>query len=194
MSYEQEEFDQILLSKKLNDFYFAIIENRGYTLTDEEYEKTVNRDIVYIDTTEEEIKSIIEKFQKHEKLKNATKELKKIIYSFAQIRHMAVITVINDKVYDVINNEFVDLKRNKIVHYDNITNYYNEDNARIKYFTPEEEPQLKEKTVGLYVEDESIVQKYETDHINQKLKKDITYDFFKDYNGKAYALKKMITR
>ncbi len=39
MNYSQEELNQILLSKPLNEFYFAIIENRGEPLTDEEYEK-----------------------------------------------------------------------------------------------------------------------------------------------------------
>ena len=34
--YSQEELDQILLSKKLNEFYLAIIENRQELLSDEE--------------------------------------------------------------------------------------------------------------------------------------------------------------
>ena len=33
----QEELNNILLAKKLNDFYLAIIENRDVILTDEEY-------------------------------------------------------------------------------------------------------------------------------------------------------------
>ena len=37
--YSQEELDQILLSKKLNEFYLAIIENRQELLTAEEYEE-----------------------------------------------------------------------------------------------------------------------------------------------------------
>lgn len=41
--YSQEELDQILLSKKLNEFYLAIIENRQELLTDEEYEEIVRK-------------------------------------------------------------------------------------------------------------------------------------------------------
>ena len=42
--YSQEELDQILLSKKLNEFYLAIIENRQELLSDEEYEEIVKKD------------------------------------------------------------------------------------------------------------------------------------------------------
>ena len=41
--YSQEELDQILLSKKLNEFYLTIIESRQELLTDEEYEEIVRR-------------------------------------------------------------------------------------------------------------------------------------------------------
>ena len=37
--YTQEELNQILLSKPLNEFYLAIIENRQELLTDEEYDE-----------------------------------------------------------------------------------------------------------------------------------------------------------
>ena len=52
--YSQEELDQILLSKKLNEFYLAIIENRQELLTDEEYEEISRRDkIIYGDNKDE---------------------------------------------------------------------------------------------------------------------------------------------
>ena len=52
--YSQEELDQILLSKKLNEFYLAIIENRQELLSDEEYEEISRRDkIIYGDNKDE---------------------------------------------------------------------------------------------------------------------------------------------
>lgn len=52
--YSQEELDQILLSKKLNEFYLAIIENRQELLTDEEYEEISRRNkIIYGDNKDE---------------------------------------------------------------------------------------------------------------------------------------------
>lgn len=46
--YSQEELDQILLSKKLNEFSLAIIENRQELLTAEEYEEISRRDKNYL--------------------------------------------------------------------------------------------------------------------------------------------------
>lgn len=42
--YSQEELNQILLSKPLNEFYLAVIENREDFLSDEEYEKMNRKD------------------------------------------------------------------------------------------------------------------------------------------------------
>lgn len=188
MNYSQEEFNQILLSKPLNEFYLAIIENRGEILTDEEFDKITKIAAVYTGVSKEKIDSISEIFQ--EKLNKVAPDINimKFIYSFAQIRHMAIITVIDDEVYDIGCPEFVDLKRNKIIHFDNLTNYYDETNARIRFFTPEEEPQIKQKTVLLDIDDESIIYAYEKAHIQQRENEDLTSSFFTEVKGKPYTL------
>ena len=123
--YSQEELNQILLSKPLNEFYLAVIENRGDFLSDEEYEKITRRDDnVYTGASKEEIDSLFNYIQEDEKLKEYVPDFMKMVYSLAQVRYIAVLTIINDDVYDIANSEFVDLKRNKIVHYDNFVNYY----------------------------------------------------------------------
>lgn len=189
MNYSQEEFNQILLSKSLNEFYLAVIENRGELLTDDEYEKITKRsDKVYTEASKEDIDSLSEQLQSNEKLKEFVPDLMKGVYSFARIRHLAILTIIGDKVYDIANVEFVDLKRNKIVHYDNFANYYGEANARIRFFTPEEVPQLKEKTVLIDVDDESIVSAYEKAHVNQEESEDLTSSFLAEVKGKHYTL------
>jgi len=188
MKYSQEELNQILLAKQLDEFYFSVIENRRELLTTEEYEKITRRDDnIYTGASKEEIDSLSEKLQASESLKKFVPDFMKMIYSFAQIRHVAIITMINDKIYDIGNAEFVDLKRNKIVHYDHFTHYYDETNARIKLFTPEEVPQLQQNTVLVDVDDESIVQVYEKAHINQEESEDLTSNFFDDAKGKSYT-------
>ena len=192
MNYSQEEFNQILLSKPLDEFYFAIIENRGKLLTDEEYEKITKRsdDIVYVEDSKEKMEDLFEYFEKNTKGKRSSSDLMKLIYSIASLRHMAILTIIGDKIYDIVNTEFLDLKRNKIVHYDNFANYYNETNARVRFFTEEERQQLqlKPQTVGMDVDDQSIIYEYEKTHINQKENKDLTRDFFVRVEGKPYTL------
>ena len=188
--YSQEELDQILLSKKLNEFYLAIIENRQELLSDEEYEEIVKKDKTIYGDKKEEVKDLINKVQTNEHLKNFAPDLMRVILSLAQVRHLAILTMIDDDVYDIGSAKFENLKRNKIVHFDNLTTLYNEVNARVRYFTPEEEPQLTQKTVLIDVDDESIIQAYEDAHIHQKVSKDLTSSFFTEVKGKQYTLKR----
>lgn len=188
--YSQEEVDQILLSKKLNEFYLAIIENRQGLLTDEEYDEIARRDKTIYGDNKEEVDDLLKKVQTDERLKDFAPDLMRVMYSLAQVRHLAILTMIDDAVYDIGSAKFEDLKRNKIVRFDNLTTLYNETNARVRYFTPEEEPQLTQRTVLVDVDDESIIQAYEIAHIHQETSKDLTSDFFTEVRGNPYTLKK----
>lgn len=188
--YSQEELDQILLSKKLNEFYLAIIENRLELLTDEEYEEISRSDKTFYGDNKDEAEDLFKKFETDERLKDFAPVLMRIMYSLAQVRHLAVLTMIGDDVYNIGSAKFEDLKRNKIIHFDNLTNFYDESNARVRYFTPEEEPQLTQRTVLLDIDDESIVQSYENAHIHQETSEDLTSDFFTEVKGKPYTLKR----
>lgn len=114
----------------------------------------------------------------------------RVIYRLSQIRHLAILTMIDDDVYDIGSAKFENLKRNKIIHFDNFTTLYDESNARIRYFTPEEVPQLTKKTVLIDVDDESLFQAYEKAHVRQSESKDLTSDFITEFKGKSYTLKR----
>ena len=110
--YSQKKINQILLTKQLNEFYLAIIENRQEILTDEEYTETINREkISYGDNIEKEVDSLLSTIKANNHLKDFKKELMKILYSASQIRHLAILTFIDDNVYDIGNAKFVNLKR-----------------------------------------------------------------------------------
>lgn len=188
--YSQEELDQILLSKKLNEFYLAIIENRQELLTDEEYDEIIKRDKIIYGDNKEEVEDLFKKVQTDEHLKDFAPDLMKVIFSLAQVRRLAILTMIGDDVYDIGSTKFEDLERNKIVRFDNIVTIYNESNARIRYFTPEEEPQLTQKTVLMDVDDESILQAYENAYIHQEESEDLTSAFFNEVKEKSYILKR----
>lgn len=159
--YSQEELDQILLSKKLNEFYLAIIENRQELLSDEEYEEIIRKDKTIYGDNKEEVEDLINKVQTDEQLKNFAPDLMKVMFGLAQVRHLAILTTL-----------------------------YNESNARVRYFTPEEEPQLTQRTVLVDIDDESIIQAYENEHIHQEESEDLTSDFFTEVKGKPYTLKR----
>ena len=188
--YSQEELDQILLSKKLNEFYLAIIENRQELLTDEEYEEISIRNKIIYGDNKDEAEDLFKKVETDERLKDFAPDLMRVIFSLAQVRHLAILTMIGADVYDIGSAKFENLKRNKIVHFDNLTTLYNESNARVRYFTPEEEPRLTQRTVLVDVDDESIIQAYENEHIHQEESEDLTSDFFTEVKGKPYTLKR----
>ena len=188
--YSQEELDQILLSKKLNEFYLAIIENRQELLTDEEYEKISRRNKIIYGDNKDEAEDLFKKVETDERLKDFAPDLMRVIFSLAQVRHLAILTMIDADVYDIGSAKFENLKRNKIIRFDNLTTLYDESNARVRYFTPEEEPQLTQRTVLVDVDDESIIQAYENEHIHQEESEDLTSDFFTEVKGKPYTLKR----
>ena len=190
--YSQEELDQILLSKELNEFYLAIIENRQELLTDEEYEEISRRDKIIYGDNKDEAEDLFKKVETDERLKDFAPDLMRVIFSLAQVRHLAILIMVDDDVYDIGSAKFEDLKRNKIIRFDNLTTLYDESNARVRYFTPEEEPQLTQRTVLVDVDDESIIQAYENEHIHQEESEDLTSDFFTEVKGKPYTLKKKI--
>ena len=189
-NYLQEELNQILLSKKLNEFYLAIIENRQELLSDEEYEEIVRNDKNIYGDNKEQVKDLINKVQTDKHLKNIAPNLMRIIFSLAQVRYLAILTMIDDNVYDIANTKFLDLRRKKIIHFDNFTSLYNESNARVRCYTPDEEPRLKQKTVLIDVDDESLFQAYEKAHVRQSESKDLTSDFITEFKGKSYTLKR----
>lgn len=188
--YSQEELDQILLSKKLNEFYLAIIENRQELLTDEEYEEISRRNKIIYGDNKDEAEDLFKKVETDERLKDFAPDLMRVIFSLAQVRHLAILTMIDADVYDIGSAKFENLKRNKIIRFDNLTTLYDESNARVRYFTPEEEPQLTQRTVLVDVDDESIIQAYENEHIHQEESEDLTSDFFTEVKGKPYTLKR----
>ena len=121
--YSQEELDQILLSKKLNEFYLAIIEKRQELLTDEEYE-AISRNSTIDGDNKDEVEDLIKTIKTDEHLKDFSDVFMRIMYSLAQVRYLTILTMIDDDVYDIGSTRFEDFKRNKIIHFDNLTTLY----------------------------------------------------------------------
>lgn len=182
--YSKEELERKLLEKNLEDFYLVTIENRQQLLTEEEYDAIVKNGAIVGDNVDE-VEDLIDKVKNDKRMKGYTDDFLRAMYSWASIRHLAIVTMIDDEVYDIGNIQFIDLKRNKIVHFDRFTDFYSKDNARLKYFTPEEEPRLTEKTLLMDVDDESIIMAYEDAYVKQGDSTDLTREFFDEIKEKA---------
>ena len=125
-NYTQDEINKILIQKNINDFYIAIIENRGEMLTDEEYNEIASKDKTFFGDNKEEVENLISEIKTNKELKNYVPDMMKLLFSVAQVRHLAILTMIGDDVYNIANAKFEDLKRNKIIRFDNLTSLYNE--------------------------------------------------------------------
>ena len=188
--YSQTELNQILLTKNLNEFYLTIVENRNEILTDEEYDEMLKREVVIDEELPESVNKLINEIKTNEELKQVGPDLMKIIYGFLQIRHLAILTMIDGDAYDIANAKYEDLKRNKIICFDNLTKFFNDANARVKIFTPEDAPMLTENLALLDVDDTTIIQTYEDEHIKQDASEDLTAEFLNKVLGKTRTLKK----
>lgn len=189
-NYTQDELNKILIQKNINDFYIAIIENRGEMLTDEEYNEIANKDKTVFGDNKEEVENLINDIKTNKQLKNFFPDIMKLLFSVAQVRHLAILTMIGDDTYNIANGKFEDLKRNKVIRFDNLTSLYSKNNARVKLFTPEEEPQLTQNTVLIDIDDESIIYNYEKAYIHQEESEDLTSEFLKKFKDEPKTLKK----
>ena len=95
--YSQEELGPILLSKKSNEFYLALIENKQELLSDEEFEGIVRRDkTIYGNNKEEVGKKCIARCNNE----NFIKRLKEVFipyYEDSIKRNYDKLYILNDK-------------------------------------------------------------------------------------------------
>ena len=189
MEINEEELNQILLSKTTSDFCLAIIEKREGLLSEEEYQNIIgSEDDQYLEVSKKDFGDIYNKIKEKEQLSNYANEIMRALYSVSTIRYSALITMINDNIYDIANREFVDIKRNKIIHYENMINYYDSEMAATRLITPEQDPRLKKPTVLVDVMDITPFKEYEKTHVNQEENEDLTSAYIKDVKGNSKGL------
>ena len=170
--YTREELDKILLSKNLDEYYFAILETKLENIRP----KNIGR---YIDN------SRVLSNEDSEMEEFLTREVMKICPYLGRACRMAVLTMIGNDIYNIARPSFIDLNIEKIVRFDNITRYFNEDNARIRMFTTEEDSHINENQALLELDDESIALAYEKEYIKHLGNNDLTLDFIIDAKGRS---------
>lgn len=183
MNYNNEELNQMLLSKSISDFYFAVIEKREGILTEKEYNNIIKKDDnVYTESSKEDIDNAIELITKDERLNPYKKEITRLLYSFCKIRYSAVITLIDDDIYDIANREFVDIKNYKIINYCNMINYYDGEMAALILVNPNQEPKLnlKHPTVLINTINNTPFNEYVKTYVNQDKDKDLTASYIRE--------------
>ena len=194
MENNQEKINQILLSKNLNEFYYAVVENRKTPLNDEDMafitKKYDNDKVDFSESAKSlEAETILEN-SNNNKIANSLARL--VFGMFASIKRVAILTMVDGEFYDLSKDEYIDFKREKIVSYDKLINYYDDTNARIRRVTQEDLKKYPSLTpdeinnVLLEYDDSSIYREYEEAHIYSNESDDLTFDFLNEVNGKSH--------
>ena len=136
MSISQKEINDILLKRKLSDFYIAIAERRKVPLTDEELDELLS-DLDHTTTNLGEfgtffLETLKKGYNKYNpELRN---EIKKSIGK-SGTRTSRVLTIIDGELYDVASQDYKSRFFNQtyemIVHYDNLSKFINEKEASL---------------------------------------------------------------
>ena len=188
--YSKKELDEILLSKKIDDFYFAILEIKNDNLTEEEMSELIDKSILVPDVEDKELSNEFDELMKNELARMIAGAVLKAFSNCGVARRMAILTMVDDEVYNVCRPGFIDLSKEKIIRFDKVTDYYKEDEIEFRIFTKEEDPDLEQDEVLMGFYDETAVCEYEKNNIQQNESEDLTLDFLIDAKDKPFTKRK----
>lgn len=197
--YSQEEINEILLSKSLDELYMAIVQKKDNpsdetypiyspSLLDEESKEMMNR----VNEAEKQIADYEANGMLEGMLKDMVEgmlaNLKNFIWDKAKLKDKMLITMVGDQVYSVTGRSFLDLDSWEILHYEPVTNYYDDTNACIKICTSEDDPRLHEDCATLAVKDASYYNQYGDEMLARRDLSDVTEDFLREVSQKKKQL------
>lgn len=163
-NYTTNELNEILLGKKVEDFYMIITsEIHDEFPSEEEAEQFLSNGEISPETQDRmnEVSNTLE-----ELFGCGTSDINRFLAAFAECRHRRVVVMVDDMLYDVASLMFVDLTKERVLRYDPLSDLYNNENCRPMVFPPEKLGGLvSEPSVTLDYDDLSQFDQYK-DHIN----------------------------
>ena len=178
--YTRQELNEILLSKKVEDFYFVITQDVSDNLrSDEEAEEMLTKGEMTEETVDklsslsDQLSSMLPGINKN--------DLNSLLLFACEVNHKRVVTKIDDEtLYDVATLRFISLNKEKIVRFNNASEFYTNDNARPKLFNPKElQGLVSEDSVALDYDDVSSVSNYSQYAYESYPDVDLTEEFIK---------------
>ena len=132
--YTNQEIINFILNAKLSDIYFTILEKQF--ISKEEFDNYFCEGTVIHDQFLE-ILTIL-------KNKGITDydTIKEFLLLCANLNEFRVLIKIDDKLYDIYQQEFIDLSSYKVVKFSKVSNCYRNSKARTVLVTPKEAPNL----------------------------------------------------
>ena len=187
--YTQDEINEIILEKPLDDFYFAIIEVRP-EITDETLEFILKGENIRID---DENDRALEKYKKdlmgiRLMYRNGliTKDKLKKMFSKMYIeKYFGIITMIDGKLYNTFESSFLNLDNITVLNYQNVTNYYNNSDAEVVLVSKEELGEEFENDIAtLWFRNAKYCYAYQNYYLPLKYDCDLTSELISEMKSK----------
>ena len=175
--YFQDEINEIVMSKDISEFYVAIIDSKR--MSDEELYDT----LISKATSEEEIEELKDLYNSAKVLKISLYDLFCELIGQTNEKSLAILTMIDDRIYNVPKGRFLDTDKNKIIHYEPLSNYLDSDQFSFTVVDAGSIPEIiTEDTALLAVtrEQAEILKNYYEKNSKQEKSYDLTEDFIEE--------------
>ena len=174
--YFQDEINEIVMSKDISEFYIAIIDSKR--MSDEELYDT----LISKATSEEEIEELKDLYNSAKVLKISLYDLFCELMGQSNEKSLAILTMIDDRIYNVPKGGFLDTDKTQIIHYEPLNNYIDYNQFSFTVVDAGINPEITEDTVLLAVtrEQSEILKNYYEKNSKQEEEYDLTEDFIEE--------------
>ena len=188
--YTNEQLNEILLTKKVEDFYFVITQDIRDELLSEEDALKIFQDGEMSNETKNNLNETSDVLTSLFGFGDS--DITRFLASLCDVNHFRVVVRIGDLLYDVSRLAYVDLSKEKVVRYDSLSKYYNNDNCRPMLFPVEELNGLKtEPSVTLDYDDLKENNQYQKFAYDDYTGIDLTEEFKKEIGLTGPTRKRM---
>ena len=188
--YTNEQLNEILLTKKVEDFYFVITQDIRDELLSEEEASRMLQEGEMSDETKNNLNETSDALTSLFGLGNS--DITRLLASLCDVNHFRVVVRIDNLLYDVSRVSFVDLSKEKVVRFDSLSKYYNNDNCRPMLFPVEAFKGLTtEPSVTLDYDDLEENYKYQKFAYDDYTGIDLTEEFKKEIGLTGPTRKRM---
>ena len=175
----QENYNDIILQKPLRDFYFAYIDEK-IEIDDEQLERIISgENIIYQNISNDTLykyETILkEKTNLYIDGKISKEELVDFVSGCYEQRYITILTMINDSLYDMCLNMFLDLNNCRVVNYVQVTDLYDNEMAK---------KSIKKGNVWIDFINLEQYQEFTKDYL-EPYDEDLTQDLINEMTGKV---------
>lgn len=136
----QQEINDILMEKTVSDLYMVVAEKRDSSFSPSELFSILARMKVEgkLDDLLDRAYELIERYEETNGIELNDDDRQNLlmislqyILGNANVRHTSILTEVDNRIFDLSENDFFDIGKEKIVAYENMSTVYDEDSVRM---------------------------------------------------------------